>query len=331
MGRVSQPLSPSHVSMRRASLIASLIVTAACGGGNGPTDPGSTKPPTNTVRATALTANHTLVVDGFTRSYIVYAPAGVSTTQALPVVLMLHGTSGTGLEFYDRSGWKEKCEAVKCIAVFPTAREVCYIDGGKNNTHTKWTVSSLVPCNASVVFADDVKFMRQMFADIGTRYAIDAKRVYVTGFSNGGSFSSKLWAEAPDLFAAVASSSGFDLQTSQAPNKVPFYFTVGEQDDDMKVVAGYPQGFPLNESALDIPFFKVIGGSALTRLGLSTAHTTTTNAAGITFHYTTPASAGTEMYFSIVKGQTHEYPNGTNYPLKAADVFWTFFSSHRKP
>jgi polyhydroxybutyrate depolymerase len=319
--------------MRRTLLaLATLVALAACGGGGDtPTEPGTTNPPSGTIRTTALTTSHTLVVDGFTRSYMVYAPAGVSTTQALPMVIMLHGTSGNGAEFYERSGWKEKCEAVKCIAVFPTAREVCYIDNGKNTVFTKWTVASLVPCNASVVFADDVKFMRQMVADLKARYAIDAKRVYVTGFSNGGSFSSKLWAEAPDLFAAVASSSGFDLQASPATNTVPFYFTVGEFDDEMIIVAGYPQGFPLTESALDIPFFKVIGGSALTRLGLNTTHTTTTNAAGITFRYTSPSSAGTEMYFSIVKGQTHEYPNGTNYPLRAADVFWTFFSSHSKP
>lgn len=310
--------------------LACVLALASCGGSESPTDPGSSNPP-STIRATALTANHTLTVDGFTRSFIVYAPAGVSTTQPLPVVIMLHGTSGNGQEFYNRSGWKEKCEAVKCIAVFPTAREVCYLEDGTAKSFTKWTVSSLVPCNASVVFADDVKFIRQMVADVAAKYAINPKRVYVSGFSNGAAFSSKLWAEAPDLFAAVASSSGFDLQTSPTPNKVPFYFTVGELDADLMVLAGYPQGFPLTEGALEIPLFKLIGGSALTRLGLSTTHTTTTNAAGITFRYTTPTSAATEMNFSIVKGQTHEYPNGTNYPLRAADVFWAFFSPNAKP
>lgn len=318
--------------MKRLLLaLATSVALTACSG-DSPTTPDETTPPSGgTIRTTALTASHTLTVDGFTRSFIVYAPAGVSTTQPLPLVIMLHGTSGDGQKFYNISGWKEKCEEVKCIAVFPSAREVCIIDDGQVTTTTKWTIGSLVKCNASVVFADDVKFIRQMVADIRSRYAVDPKRMYVSGFSNGGSFSSKLWAEAPDLFAAVASSSGFDNTAAPTPNTVPYYFTVGEQDDDMKVVAGYPQGFPLTESALDIPFFKVIGGSALTRLGLNQTHTTTTNAAGITFHYTSPSTAGTEMYFSIVKGQTHEYPNGINYPLKAVDVFWPFFSSHSKP
>ncbi|MBL0173586.1 MAG: prolyl oligopeptidase family serine peptidase [Gemmatimonadaceae bacterium] len=310
---------------RISAVLLAVLILAGCSG-----ESATTNPTPGTTLTTAATRSHDLTVDGLTRNFIVYTPGGVSTTQALPVVVMLHGTSGDGQKFYNTSGWKEKCEEVKCIAVFPSSRSICYVDNGQPKNTTKWTIAGLVPCVAGQTFADDVKFMRQMVSFLKTTYVTDPKRFYVTGFSNGGSFSSKLWAEASDLFAAVASSSGFDELAPTTFSTVPFYFTVGEFDEDLAATAGYPQGFPLTESVLDIGLFRLIGSISLGRLGLNSTHTTTSTTSGITFRWTTPTSAGTEMLFSVIKGQTHEYPNGTNHPLSLASVFWAFFSTHTK-
>ena len=54
----------------------------------------------------------------------------------------------------------------------------------------------------------DVKFFDAMLATLRARYAVDERRIYSTGFSNGGFFSYILWAVRPATFAAFASCSG---------------------------------------------------------------------------------------------------------------------------
>ena len=44
---------------------------------------------------------YTTVVDGITREYIVHVPEKYKGDIAVPLVFMLHGTSGSGDEFYE--------------------------------------------------------------------------------------------------------------------------------------------------------------------------------------------------------------------------------------
>ncbi len=52
----------------------------------------------------------------------------------------------------------------------------------------------------------DLKFFDAVLAGLKEKYKIDAKRVYATGHSNGGAFTYLLWANRPDVFAALAPS-----------------------------------------------------------------------------------------------------------------------------
>ena len=50
----------------------------------------------------------------------------------------------------------------------------------------------------------DLKFFDAVLASIEQDYKVDAKRIYATGHSNGGSFTYLLWGTRGDVFAAVA-------------------------------------------------------------------------------------------------------------------------------
>ena len=52
-----------------------------------------------------------LTVDGVVREVVLHVPDSVNGSQDVPVVFMLHGTSGDGDKFYNISGWKEKAAA----------------------------------------------------------------------------------------------------------------------------------------------------------------------------------------------------------------------------
>ena len=73
--------------------------------------------PVGTAYATGFNCR-TLDLDGVQRRFEVYVPANVPADA--PVVFMFHGSSGTGEQFANISGWREEADQRGLIAVFPT-------------------------------------------------------------------------------------------------------------------------------------------------------------------------------------------------------------------
>src|SRR5262245_18049069 len=69
-----------------------------------------------------------LMVDGIEREFLIHVPQRVDGSARVPVVIMIHGTSGSGGKFYNISGWVEKADATGFIAVFPSALSYCLGD-----------------------------------------------------------------------------------------------------------------------------------------------------------------------------------------------------------
>ena len=63
--------------------------------------------------------------------------------------------------------------------------------------------------------SDDLGYLRGVIEEIQRRFALDPKRIYVTGASSGGAMSHRLALEQADLIAGLASISG---RTSYDPN-----------------------------------------------------------------------------------------------------------------
>jgi len=148
--------------------------------------------------ATALApgsyGDRTLTVGGVKRSYDLHLPPG-ATGQRLPLVLYLHPLrSAKGyLQTFGRGN--EKADSAGFIAVYP------------NGLGASWNAGACCgPSNGASgqPLVDDVGFMRALVAEVSTLACVDPRRVYATGFSNGGFLSHRLACEASDLFAAVA-------------------------------------------------------------------------------------------------------------------------------
>ena len=56
-------------------------------------------------------------IDGVNREFWVHVPIGYKPNVPTPVLIMLHGTSGNGLKFYEESGWKEVGDEENIITV----------------------------------------------------------------------------------------------------------------------------------------------------------------------------------------------------------------------
>lgn len=274
----------------------------------------------------------TMMVDDVERKFIVVRPSGAAPAGGYPVVFMFHGTGGDGQRFYMTSSWKEKGEAESFVTVFPSSLRYCFRTAGGEGETSKWNngEAQQVKC-AGVVLKDDVRFVRMMVDTITRMLPIDRGRIYAAGFSNGGGFVSKLAVEMSDVFAAVGAAAGpLNRLDSATPRRyVPIAYFRGDEDNTFIEKTGLP-AIPFNDSCL-IYFDPILRGYR-GAFNLAGSYIKDSSALALAYLYNTPASTSlpsSELLMIMFKGLAHEYPNGTNYPMTAADVLWPFFNRHQ--
>jgi polyhydroxybutyrate depolymerase len=310
-----------------------------------------------------------VTVGGLLREYIVYEPWVTLGKSARPVVFMLHGTSGDGDKFLGISGWREKADSAGMVVVFPSALRHCFyedditvngiFDADEIRAPTKWAFGGLgkaskmplctpdqlasLPAEARAAadhpLADDIAYFDAMVDDLKQTYAVDAKRLYVTGFSNGGQMAGRLAAERSTVLAAGASSAGpADPDIPTATRPMSYVATVGTVDDRFMAALG-GQPLPLTDSGGNAAFINVMVKpfADVQRLD-PTLYSFAPVALGQTdislYAYSTSLAvppAGNRLYVAVIEGLDHQYPNGKNHPVIMAEVLWPFFESQVLP
>jgi len=277
-------------------------------------------------------------IDGDEREYYVHVPLSYTGTSAVPVVFMLHGTSGDGEKFYNISGWKEVGEDEGIITVFPSSWRYCIIDEGVQKNTTKWnTVPAEWVFCAGQTPRNDIKFLNTIITELNAKYKIDNKRIYLAGFSNGGQMAAKCGIEMSDKFAAIVQAEGsFSRDTTYTPlRKLPTTLQYGNED--------YGSGntgdpVPLSKLALILstPGSNILYRSASTHtksFGLNPAFIISgdTNSVSVaTYKSLTPGSVN-DFRIAFVKGLAHQYPNGDNHWMEGARVNWAWFKQYTLP
>ena len=135
---------------------------------------------------------HALEVDGITRSYHLHVPSAVGPTPA-PLVLVFHGGGGTGPGTERLTRFTALADREGFLVAFPEGV-------GKNWNDGREFSSS----RAHRDHVDDVAFVTALIDAIGRAHAVDPRRVYATGISNGGIFSHYLAAHLSARIAAIA-------------------------------------------------------------------------------------------------------------------------------
>lgn len=314
--------------------------------------------------------DHVIRVGDVDRSFVVWRSNKAHQAGNAPVVFMLHGTSGTADEFLRRSGWREKADREGLIAVFPQALVHCYMqdedfDGVPDrNVWTKWAAGKLGDpavrplCNedqlnaltpdkkalADHPLADDIAYFRDMVAFVKANYSVDAKRIYVSGFSNGAEMSGRLAAEMSDLFAAIHCASSVMSTEIVAARGISVVHSMGNLDPSQGRRAGYYDAatqtlapMPLDESLIQNPAYASgFVKPFLDMLQMAQTYTwsqvTVSERITSRFEFATSAVGRNNVFRAIViEGLEHEYPNGENHRIVMADEIWEFFKVHRLP
>jgi polyhydroxybutyrate depolymerase len=131
-------------------------------------------------------------LDGITRSYHLHVPSAVGPTPA-PLVLVFHGGGGTGPGTERLTRFTALADREGFLVAFPEGVEKNWNDG------REFTSS-----RAHRDHVDDVAFVTALIDAIGRAHAVDPRRVYATGISNGGIFSHYLAAHLSARIAAIA-------------------------------------------------------------------------------------------------------------------------------
>lgn len=285
--------------------------------------------------------DYTVTVDDTRREFIIYVPINYDASQPTPVVFMFHGTNGTGAAVYENTNWAKKADEITAIVVFPSSWRYFLIT--ENGDATKWNDVGLERLTGpDADLKDDVKFTRVMIDLVRATFNVDEKRIFATGFSNGGGFvSTRLMIEMPDIFAAFSTSgSGTKLSEPGFAADMPpsvsrsYYSILGTQDDVISAGQGVPLPFPFDaEEIADHEMFGAMLTNTASYLNLNPTQYEVLRPREdyIVFLYDQSLTGDDNEYiFQMVKGMFHVYPDGETIPrgLDAVEVFWDFFSRH---
>jgi len=280
---------------------------------------------------------YSLVVDGQQRTYAVYEPPSYDGQKALPVVIILHGTGGTGTGIIDETGWGEKASKEGFLAVFPDGMRVNPAAPPSLLTNPQTWNDGSARGSKLLPLVDDVKFLRLLVEDLSKKYVIDRKSVFGTGFSSGASLLFRVANEAPDLFAAIAPVAGHYWPTPFKPpaEPVPTLLIVGTADPVNPMEGGtvrLPWG-----TFVQPPVINTIIGWAK-RNGWQDELTYANFSGGKCLEVTKGEQTWYRAY--IVDGLGHMWPGGeaifsANFigsdpkTLPATEVIWDFFAQVR--
>jgi polyhydroxybutyrate depolymerase len=148
----------------------------------------------------------------------------------------------------------------------------------------------------------DLKFFDEVLASLRKKYPIDERRVYATGFSNGGFFTYLLWAERSGVLAGFAPGASIVLPALHLTQPRPCLHFGGKSD---RLV-------PFEKQEQTIDELRKLNGCA--ERG---------EACG-TFCTLYPSTSGTPV-------ETFVVPGGHLYPPPVTDLIVKFFQEHSRP
>lgn len=226
---------------------------------------------TPSIDRTALNKSHEITVNNEKRSYVLYVPSNMKDNPEL--VFSLHGANNSAN--YGRPDYKDVADNSGFVVVYPQGQIQDFYIANMNGAG--W--------DATGENNKEIDFFKAIIEDVKSKGVnINAKKIYCSGFSNGGMMTYAASNAASDVFAAFASISGFPVNeyhlrhTSSRP--VPFLHIHGGNDNFVNV-DWYPtvRDIMVTRNGCN-PVAKESTGSAKTVDGTSTTYTKYEYAAG---------------------------------------------------
>jgi polyhydroxybutyrate depolymerase len=180
------------MGMRRL-LVAALVLSllAACS----PSKPNTSAPP---VAPVAVGTTVTVKLDE--RPFQLYVPSSYVAATKMPLVVLLHGYSADAVR--QESYFKLTAEAERRGFLYAMP------DGTKNTQGNQFWNATPACCDFGGSGVDDSAYLSGLIDQVKASYAVDARRVYFVGHSNGGFMSYRMACEHAAQVTAIVSLAG---------------------------------------------------------------------------------------------------------------------------
>lgn len=267
------------------------------------------------------------------RDYHGYVPS--TYRPGMPLVVALHGCTENDVGFDILSGWSAQAEESGFVVVFPDQNNLVNPAGCWN-----WPLSRNQRRGSG-----EPAIIAGITGRIRAEYALDARRVYVTGVSAGGVMANIMAVTYPDVYAASsilagceyrcdvlqqrpAEQSGADALAEMGPRARPVPVIIWQGTADPVVPPSTADRIVTQWSVVDaidtvpdvVEHGQVPGGRTYTRLT----------------HRAADGMSLIEQY--LIDGAGHVYPGGCACSLygdpagpDATGLSWEFFTAHPMP
>ncbi|WP_238560113.1 alpha/beta hydrolase family esterase [Sphingomonas sp. Mn802worker] len=254
---------------------------------------------------------------------LVHLPA-TATDEALPLVILLHGSTGTGAQMLRDSGLAATADRHGFVVVAP--------DGGIAAGHGfVWNIPGVQTVTGAMPPADardDVTYLTRLIDRLAATGCVDPARVYATGLSGGGRMASWLGCIAARRFAAIAPVVGLragrplagepmrpDPATCRPDARMPVLAFSGDADTTNPIAGG------------GAPYWQYAQAAALQRWatinGCSEPYARVIDIRTYEQGYAR-CPDGASVAARVVRGGTHSWSVVNN------EAMWAFLSRHRR-
>ena len=265
----------------------------------------------------------TLTFGGVERTYRLYRPADLTRADPVPLVVVLHGGFGTGVQAEQTYHWDEAANAHRFVALYP--------DGIRR----AWNAGACCgfPMNHKI---DDAGFLTALVEQVARDENVDARRVYFTGISNGAMMSYRMACEAKLAIAAIGPVAGTLVSPCERAKPTSVLALHGLADRNVPFGGGVGQGFDRN-ARISVP-------ATLARWReIDRCEAATVREAAPVRYETARCAEGRVVELIAIAGAGHQWPGseppppagvallGLDQPSHALDataVLWDFFAAH---
>ena len=158
-------------------------------------------------------------VAGRERTWRLFVPD--TATRGAPVLVVLHGGGATADEMAAATRMDAAAAAHGFVAVYPQAH------GGRFDAGI---------CCSSV--PGEIAFVERLLDELAGRFAIDRRRIFAAGFSNGGFMAYRLACQRSQRFAAVAAVAATELTVPCRPSHPVSVLHIQARDETRVPFAG---------------------------------------------------------------------------------------------
>lgn len=255
----------------------------------------------------------------------VHVPVGWTGAKPAPLVILLHGSTGTGAQMLRNSGLIETADRHGFLLAHP--------DGGiAAKTGFVWNIPGVPTVEGRVPGPgdrDDVAYITGLIDALAAAGCVDPRRVYVTGLSGGGRMVSWLGCVVPERFAAIAPVVGLragnplasdptrpDPATCTPRTPVTVMAFAGDNDTTNPIEGGGAGYWQYTMHAAEQRWAQIDGCTA--------APTTRWVLAAVYEERYAGCRGDTEVVARVSVGRGHEW-------VVDNEALWAFLSRHQRP